>query len=73
MKEQEKEKEKEKKRDVDLGKLLLDIKDVAYLLSLSERTLYNSISQRRCPIPVRRCGRSVRFATADVLRYVDSL
>lgn len=55
------------------GRLLLKIGEVAKALNLAERTLYNQVSQGKCPIKVKRCGRALRFDVRDVMDYVDNL
>ena len=57
-------------------KRLLDIKEAAQYLGISERTLYNRIApkaQNPFPIKVKRVGKSVRFDLEDLKRFVDSL
>ena len=55
---------------------LLTIKEVARLLQISERTIYNQVrkgTDRPFPIKVKRVGKLIRFAARDVQRYIDKL
>lgn len=55
---------------------LLTIKEVARLLQISERTIYNQVrkgADRPFPIKVKRVGKLLRFAAKDVQRYIDRL
>ena len=49
---------------------LLHVQEAAHYLALSVRTL-RSLAKRR-EIAVVRCGRSVRFARADLERFIAS-
>ena len=54
-------------------KKLLTLKEVAVLLRLAPRTLYNRCGrQAKNPLPfkVRHLGRSVRFLAIDIDRYI---
>ena len=44
--------------------LLVDAREAAQMLAISERTLWGWTAPRG-PIPVVRCGRAVRYAVAD--------
>ena len=55
---------------------LLTIKEVARLLQISERTIYNQVrkgAERPFPIKVKRVGKLIRFTAKDVQRYIDKL
>ena len=55
---------------------LLTIREVAKILQISERSIYNRVrkgSERPFPIRVKRVGKLIRFAARDVQRYVDEL
>ena len=55
---------------------LLTIKEVAEILKISERTIYNKVrenSEKPFPIPVKRVGRLVRFSSKDVQNFIDKL
>ena len=55
---------------------LLDIKDVARRLHISERTIYNRVRKKApnpFPIRVRRVGKLIRFDQKDVQNYIDKL
>ena len=55
---------------------LLTIKEVAELLRISERTIYNKVrkgAERQFPIKVKRVGKLIRFAARDVQRYIEKL
>ena len=55
---------------------LLTIKEVARLLQISERTIYNQVrkgAERPFPIKVKRVGKLIRFAAKDVQHYIDKL
>ena len=60
-------------RDLFNGKLLLDVSELARALSLSPRTIYNEVSRKTFPIPVKRRGKLLRFDVRDVIHYVDNL
>jgi excisionase family DNA binding protein len=55
---------------------LLTIRDLARILGISERTIYNRIRKNAelpFPIKAKRIGRLIRFAPEDVQRYLDKL
>jgi excisionase family DNA binding protein len=57
-------------------KRLLNIKEAAQFLGISERTIYNGIcrkSRRPFPIKPKRIGRVVRFDIQDLEKYIESL
>ena len=49
---------------------LLTLAEVADLLRLSEKTVHRLVSARR--MPCVRVGRSVRFVSGDVLRWLSA-
>ena len=54
-------------------KLLMTVKDLAELLSMSERTIYNKLSDGTWPIrPIRIGQRLLRFRLGDVRDYINS-
>jgi predicted DNA-binding transcriptional regulator AlpA len=57
-------------------KRLLNIKETAHFLGISERTIYNQIgkrAKRRFPIKPLRVGGSIRFDIDDVKQFIESL
>jgi excisionase family DNA binding protein len=56
---------------------LLTIKEVARILKISERTIYNKVRPNSkfqpFPIKVKRVGKLIRFAQEDVQRYIDKI
>jgi excisionase family DNA binding protein len=57
-------------------KRLLTVQEVADLLRISPRTIYNQLGRRAIrPFPVKpkRIGKLVRFDVADVQRYLNSI
>lgn len=50
---------------------LLNINEVAGILGLSVKTIYNQISEGRFPIKVKKVGKAVRFDSDDVQEYLD--
>jgi excisionase family DNA binding protein len=55
---------------------LLTIREVAKILQISERSIYNQVrkgAERPFPIRVRRVGKLIRFAVRDVERYIEKL
>jgi len=55
---------------------LLTIKEVAEILQISPRTIYNQVrknAERKFPIRVRRVGKLIRFDQKDVQRYIDKI
>jgi len=60
----------------DKEKRLLTVPQVAEILQVSERTLYNRTGRKaKDPLPFKavRLGRSVRFRASDVYTYIESL
>jgi len=58
------------------GKTLLTVKELAAILKISPRTIYNAIHRRAIkpfPIKPKRVGRLIRFDSKDVNDYIDSL
>jgi excisionase family DNA binding protein len=58
------------------GKILLNVEEVAAILGISPRSIYNSIHRRAAkPFPIRpkRVGRLIRFSVKDVNDYIDSI
>lgn len=54
---------------------LLTVKELAALLQISERTIYNGIgvhSKHPFPIKPKRIGRLIRFDSRDVEKYIES-
>ena len=51
--------------------LLVDVREAARMLAISERTLWGRTAPRG-PIPVVHCGRAVRYAIADLLAWIDT-
>lgn len=54
----------------DAGPLLIDVQEVARLLTVSPRTVWRWLSQGELPAPVR-IGGSVRWRLGDVRRWID--
>lgn len=55
---------------------LMTIQDVARILGISERTIYNQVrkgAERKFPVKVKRVGKLIRFHPKDVQRYIDQL
>ena len=55
---------------------LLTIKEVAELLQISERSIYNGVrkkAERPFPIKVKRVGKLIRFHPRDVEKYIAKL
>jgi excisionase family DNA binding protein len=52
--------------------LLVDPKEAARLLAVSPRTLWAMTFEKQPPLPHVRCGRLVRYAMADLLRWIES-
>ena len=52
---------------------LLTAKDVARRLSIGVRTLWRLVAQGKFPQPIRYTRKLVRWKTADVDRYIQSL
>lgn len=55
---------------VESGAVLLDVVQASLYLSCSERYLRRLIHERRIPF-VRLGGRKIRFATADLDKWID--
>jgi excisionase family DNA binding protein len=51
---------------------LLTVKEVAERLKMSERTIYNQLSEKTFPIPAKRIRRTVRFREQDVVNFINS-
>jgi excisionase family DNA binding protein len=49
---------------------LLEVEEVAALLRLKPRTIYNMVSQRR--IPFRKAGRRVRFDPKEIEQWTKA-
>ena len=52
---------------------LLTAQDVARRLSIGVRTLWRMVAQGKLPQPIRYTRKLVRWKTADIDRYVQSL
>lgn len=56
---------------------LLTIKEVARILQISERSIYNKVRPNSkfepFPIPVKRVGKLIRFSSRDVEDYIAKL
>lgn len=55
---------------------LLTIKEVAKILQISERSIYNQVrkgAEKPFPIKAKRHGRLIRFDPEDVQKYIDQL
>ena len=48
------------------GQRFMGVDYVAMTWGISQKTVRNMISEGRCPIPVRRFGRAVRFDVLDI-------
>ncbi len=57
----------EKKKDV------YSIREIAGLISISENTIYNWISARRCPFPTVKIGRRTGVLREDYDEWMDGL
>jgi excisionase family DNA binding protein len=55
------------------AKELVTVKGVARRLIISERTVYNKVSNGTFPIRPIRVGRLLRFRIRDIHDYIDSL
>jgi excisionase family DNA binding protein len=54
----------------------MTIQDVARILGISERTIYNQVrkgAERKFPIKVKRVGKLIRFSPKDVEKYIADL
>lgn len=54
-------------------KELLTVRDMARRFIISDRTVYNKVSNGTFPIKPIRIGRLLRFRREDVDAYIDSL
>lgn len=57
-------------------KRLLNIKETAHFLGISERTIYNQVgkrAKRRFPVKPLRVGGCIRFDIDDLKQYIESL
>jgi len=55
---------------------LLSIREVAEILQISPRTIYNRVrkkAERPFPIKVKRVGKLIRFDQKDVQSYIDQI
>ena len=55
---------------------LLTIKELAQILQISPRTIYNQVRKKAdkpFPIPVKRHGKLIRFDPKDVENYIAKL
>ena len=56
---------------------LLTIRELAEILQISERTIYNKVRPNSkldpFPIPVKRVGKLIRFEASAVKRYIEKL
>ena len=57
----------------DRGKDLLTAQDVARRLSIGVRTLWRMVAKGKLPQPIRYTRKLVRWKTADIDRYIQSL
>jgi predicted DNA-binding transcriptional regulator AlpA len=63
-------------QDLKNASRLLTIKDVARILGISERSIYNGThrnAKKRFPIKIKRHGKLIRFDANDVQQYIDKL
>ncbi len=51
-------------------KVLLDIKDVAEILNVSERTVHNLVKSKELAAPKKVNGRMARWFVSDVKEYL---
>lgn len=58
------------------GHLLLTVEEVAALMRMAPKTIYNSVMRKSkkdpFPIPVKRIGRMIRFRAEDVKKWLES-
>ncbi len=54
-------------------KKLLDVRDIATMLSISEREVYRLVERQELPKPKKVGGRAARWFRRDVLRYLRKL
>jgi len=55
---------------------LLTLKEVAEILRISPRSIYNGVrknAEKPFPIPVKRIGKLIRFEASAVQRYIDKI
>ncbi|MCR9118098.1 MAG: helix-turn-helix domain-containing protein [bacterium] len=52
--------------------LLVDARDAASMLAVSPRKLWSMTFEETPGVPYVRCGRLVRYAIADLERWIDS-
>jgi excisionase family DNA binding protein len=60
----------------DISKRLLSVGEVAQILGISPRSIYNQIhrrTKRPFPIKCKRVGRLVKFDIRDVESYIETL
>lgn len=50
---------------------MIDVKEVATILSVSTRTVWRLVSSDQLPRPIR-FGRNVRWRLADIERWIES-
>jgi len=58
---------------LDKNKLLIGIKETAWLLDLAPQTIYNMLSKKTFPVKSVRIGSMVKFRARDVEKYVQEL
>ena len=51
---------------------VMQAKDVAALMGISERTLENQIYRKDCPIPMFKVGNKYAAHISDVATYIDT-
>ena len=51
----------------------LSVKETAERLNISPKTIYNRLSLKDFPIPVKRVGGSVGFLERDINKYLEDL
>jgi prophage regulatory protein len=56
-----------------LPEMLLSVKDVAELLSISRRSVWRYVKRGKLPRPLYLSRRLLRWRASDVQRYLDSL
>ena len=60
--------------EISVSKRLLSVKEAAFLLGISSRSIYNGTSSRaKKPFPIRpiRVGGSIRFDIRDIDAYLE--
>ncbi len=55
------------------NKMLLSIEDISEILGLTQVTIRNQLSEKRCPIPVYKDGHRRVARVIDVAKHIDSL